>query len=208
MSYHQNPQDQKKKGFNPYSTNLPIEGNEQYNYSSPQQTGIPMHASQQYQHSHQSQPIHPSQPSSGQYYQSLDHGRARAAGDGRGESSQSYQSQPQNQLPSYRPSNPQYASPPMSQQQVNSTLPIQTFNPYANQQSSQSHSSLGAVRIPSNLEGFSTSPTSTSPTNPSANLFHSPAAQLGLQFGSQALNAGQEYVSKNVRMKRKFPFHI
>lgn len=34
---------------------------------------------------------------------------------------------------------------------------------------------------------------------PELNFFNNPAAQIGVQFGAQALSAGQQYVNSNVR---------
>lgn len=36
------------------------------------------------------------------------------------------------------------------------------------------------------------------PYNPAAAILSNPAAQIGMQFGTQALNAGQDYVNNNV----------
>ena len=35
-------------------------------------------------------------------------------------------------------------------------------------------------------------------------LLNNPAAQIGMQFGTQALSAGQEYVNSNVNFKSKY----
>ena len=36
--------------------------------------------------------------------------------------------------------------------------------------------------------------------NPAATLLSNPAAQIGMQFGTQAFSAGQEYVNSNVNI--------
>ena len=36
------------------------------------------------------------------------------------------------------------------------------------------------------------------PYNAAADIMNNPAAQIGMQFGTQALSAGQEYVNNNV----------
>lgn len=38
------------------------------------------------------------------------------------------------------------------------------------------------------------------PFNASASLLSNPAAQIGMQFGTQAISAGQEYVNTNVNI--------
>lgn len=39
------------------------------------------------------------------------------------------------------------------------------------------------------------------PYNPAEALLNNPAAQIGMQFGTQAISAGQEYVNNNVGMR-------
>lgn len=49
------------------------------------------------------------------------------------------------------------------------------------------------------------------PENVTANLFNNPAAQIGMQFGTQAFSAGQQYVNTNVKPMNfsvKFFFYI
>lgn len=41
--------------------------------------------------------------------------------------------------------------------------------------------------------------TEPQPFNPTASLLSNPAAQIGMQFGTQAISAGQEYVNSNVK---------
>ena len=42
------------------------------------------------------------------------------------------------------------------------------------------------------------------PLNPAPSLLNNPAAQIGMQFGTQALSAGQEYVNNNVQYSQLF----
>lgn len=49
---------------------------------------------------------------------------------------------------------------------------------------------------PSYASPYSQSP-QQQPYNPAA-ILNNPAAQIGMQFGTQALSAGQEYVNNNV----------
>lgn len=42
-------------------------------------------------------------------------------------------------------------------------------------------------------------PAQQQPYNPAEALLNNPAAQIGMQFGTQAISAGQEYVNNNVK---------
>jgi hypothetical protein len=74
--------------------------------------------------------------------------------------------------------------------------------------SSQSQSANNAYEYANNYSSNLKNPTYASPPqsqfsqqqpyNPAA-ILNNPAAQIGMQFGTQALSAGQEYVNNNVK---------